>query len=197
VDQFRYNSGYGSNAAAVAGDFSGNVYVGGIGQTAVVTGYSRSGKPIYSTRNHWIVRKSPGGGGGSWVTEDDYLPGGATDASPVAMGADLAGNVYAVGYSGSGIMSTHAVVRTNAGGSWSTSDDYAGSTGTSPTYNAFAVDSNGILYAGGNDMWDTTQATFVRSMPGPVAPLASSSVVGGYRSDSAGVDHRIVRSILP
>ncbi len=177
VDQFRYDPGYGSSACAVTGDAAGNIYVGGLGQTAVATGYSRTGKPIYATRNHWIVRKSFGGNSGSWSVNDDYLPSGDSEASPLAMGADLGGSIYVVGYAGTSLNATHAIIRTNAGGSWSpTSDDYAGPAGTAFAYNAFTVDSTGTLYAGGDDMANAVPPTFVRSMPGaaPATILTSS-----------------------
>jgi hypothetical protein len=175
VDQFRYNASYGSDAYAVTGDAAGNVYAAGLGQAAVVTGYSRGGKPIYSTVNHWIVRKSVGGNSG-WSTVDDYLPSNAIDAEPIDVGVDLAGNIYAVGYAGAPWQdATDAIVRTNAGGSWSTSDDFAGPAGTAYAYNAFAVDSAGTIYAGGDDMGLASNTTFVRSTPGPAAPDASAT----------------------
>ncbi len=73
-----------------------------------------------------------------------------------------------------GSLDTQAVIRTNAGGSWSTSDDYAGAAGTSLAYNAFTVDSNGNLYAGGNDTYSGAPPTFVRSMSAP-APASTST----------------------
>jgi hypothetical protein len=150
VDQFRYNASYGTNATTVTSDAAGNVLVGGIGTTAVVTGTSR-GKPVYSTRSHWIVRKSSTGSTGSWSIADDYLPAFATSASVEKMGTDLAGNVYAVGYAGS-----HAIIRTNSGGSWSTSDDYTGVAGSSPIYEGGAIDADGNVFVGGDDYWGAT-----------------------------------------
>jgi hypothetical protein len=160
VDQFQYESGKRSSPSIVTGDGAGNVYVAGSGVQAVLTGYSH-GKPIYTDVVHWIVRKSAVGNLNSWSTSDDF-----TGGTPTTMGADLAGNVYVVGHSGK-----DAIIRTNAGGSWSTCDDYAGSDGLYAEELAFTVDSNGNLYAGGDDDY----GTFVRSMPGPAPASGSTS----------------------
>lgn len=167
VEQFRYSTTAGSTPNAIVGDAAGNVYVAGECFVSVLTGYSK-GKPVYSTRGHWITRKSATGESGTWATVDDQL-----DADPIAMGTDLAGNVYAVGYGSGNSQTTHAIIRTNAGGTWGTSDDYVGPAGTKYCYNAFAVDSNGTLFAGGDDMMSAAGPTFVRSMAGP-PPAAST-----------------------
>lgn len=185
VDQFRYNPSYGSDAYAVAADGTGNVYVCGVGGTADITSTARNGKPLYSRRNHWLVRESGNGNSGSWSTVNDYLPSGATEAYATAMGTDLAGNMYVVGSAGA-----HAVIRTNAGGDWSTSDDYSVANMRQPAYTAFTVDSNGTLYAGCEDWVDATN-TVVRSMAGP-RPTSTTATPSLFSSTSIAGDYQTV-----
>jgi hypothetical protein len=146
VDTYKYDSS-GGNAFArgIAGDSLGNVYVVGMAQQGVITGYTKNKTPIYSYSNHWIVRKSVNGGA-SWTRDDDYVHGEAT-----AVCCDPAGTVYVAGESADG----DAIVRTNAGGSWSTVDDYAtGSPDWSAYYSAIVTDPSGNHYAGGSSDYD-------------------------------------------
>ena len=64
-------------------------------------------------------------------------------------------------------ISNHAIVRTNTGGVWSTSDDYTGPTGDCQCwYNAFAADPiSGALYAGGEEL--TNDNWIIRAALGP------------------------------
>jgi hypothetical protein len=184
VDQFRYDPTRSGDAWFVTGDAAGNVYVGGYAGAAVITGYARNGRPIYGTRVHWIVRKSLGGNSGSWATVDDYLPAGNISANPFAMGTDLAGNVYVAGTTRPASGIAHAIIRTNAGGSWSTSDDFTGRGGEWTYYSGLAVDSAGTLYAGGA-YGDAAPPTFIRSMAGALPPSAPAS---GFSSTSIAQD---------
>ena len=175
VDTFRYDSSSSSNANAVVGDLAGNVYVGGNGQkaTTTITGYTKNHQPIYSTTTsvHWIVRKSSDGGA-SWSVNDDYqlsLSDPNPAAVPSAVGTDLAGNVYVAGTANGSADVAHAIVRTNAGGSWSTADDYPNASAS-----AFAVDSSGNLYAGGRNLYGAG-SWIVRSLPAAPTNLMVSS----------------------
>jgi hypothetical protein len=153
---------------AVVGDLSGNVFVAGEAAKAVVTGYTRSKSPVYSYQYHWLVRKS-GNGGVSWSVDDDYQLASSANAFPQGMGTDLAGNVYVVGGANDANNLSHAIIRTNSGGTWATVDDYV-----TPVYGAqyisFTVDSNGKLYAGGQDdnWW------LIRSTSGPATATSGS-----------------------
>jgi len=148
VDRFRYdpNSHSTSTAWAVAGDQSGNVYVAGDG-----TGGA-----------YWVVRKSVDGGA-SWSTDDVYLDGHG--AEKLAIGADLAGNMYVAGGGyDSGALGGRAIIRSNAGGRWTTVDDYPpGTLGSAGYWGGFTVDPSGNLDAGGAD----SNGWFIRSSPGP------------------------------
>ena len=176
IDQYRYPTASGATAAneayAVVGDLSGNVFVAGGGLKATLTG-SAKGKPVYSYRNHWLVRKS-GDGGVTWTVDDDYLLSSSGSSYMQGMGTDLAGNVYVVG-GAEGASGDHAIIRTNTGGAWATVDDYTTSDNYA-FYFSFTADSNGRLYVGGQD-WDGQVAWLVRSAAGPTgAPATFSSL---------------------
>jgi hypothetical protein len=168
VDQYQIPTASGAKvdnqAWAVAGDPFGNVYVTGQSLKATVTGTTKKGAPVYSYAEHWIIRQSSNGGA-SWSTTD-YQLDPAHDAYAGAIGTDLAGNVYVVGGANDASNLSHAIVRTNAGGTWHTVDDYTNNTTSYDTYYfSFAADSNGNLYAGGQVSADW----FIRSTKGPTA----------------------------
>jgi hypothetical protein len=168
VDSFQYEAGRMSQANAVVGDASGNVYVVGDAQKSTVVGQDAKRRPIYQNVSHWLVRKSANGGA-TWTTADDFQLSSVKNAFPYAVGIDLAGNVYAAGGSVDSAGREHAVIRTSSGGAWSTSDDFL-NPGFKSYYTAMTTDSvTGTLYAGGN--W---YPWFIRSAPGPVSPLANS-----------------------
>jgi hypothetical protein len=172
VDQYQSNANY-SDPICVCGDGIGDVFVAGSVQVTVITGYSHN-KPVYGYDWHGLVRKSGSGNSGSWSTTDDF-----NDLySPAAIGADTAGNVYVVGSNGA-----DGIIRTNAGGGWSTSDDYAGGDGGGAEYNAFVTDSSGTLYAGGDD----DAGTFVRSSPSLAAPTPTPAATFSLVSIAAAV----------
>jgi hypothetical protein len=145
------DSGHDTSASlyppSVVGDLAGNVFVAGFD----------------SNSSDWTVRKSSNGGA-SWTADDDYKYPGSLYSHSFGMGTDLAGNVYVVGQVQITGVGRHGVIRTNAGGSWSTVDDVSG------MYWAFTVDSSGTLYAGGSN----TTGSLIRCAPGP-APLAPAA----------------------
>jgi hypothetical protein len=160
-----------SDATAVSADAAGNLYVGGVWTSRFVTGF-KGKNPLYGYSQAWTIRESTDGGA-SWSIVDSYnYPGSSSSSAgaPMAMGTDLAGNVYAVGGVPDGNNLAHAIIRTNADTGWHNVDDYTGSGAASSQYLTFAVDPSGNLYAGGRD----SNGYFVRSAPGPV-PAASSS----------------------
>jgi hypothetical protein len=198
VDSFRYDTvGTASSyPKAVTSDVSGNVYVVGGGYTSVITGYAKNHTPIYSnSASHWLVRKSASGNSGSWSLNDDF-------PSPVgsfaeAAGVDLAGNVYVAGDALDANGFDHAIVRTNIGGSWSTSDDFFSADGSADySYRAFAVDpATGTLYAGGtfSDYNTYDSGWLIRSAASPTAlattaTFSSSPITLGSASANSLLD---------
>jgi hypothetical protein len=173
VDSFKYDS-TGGNAipSGVAGDLAGNIFVVGEAQKGDITGYTKNRTPIYSYPNHWIVRKSANGGA-SWITNDDYqYPQSSQGASGYSICRDPSGSLYVAGEAYDGTGFDHAVVRTNAGGTWNTVDHYSGLTQSSDAwYNAIAADSAGNVYAGGVD--DTAYTWMIRSQPAAPAKLTA------------------------
>src|SRR5205823_866623 len=156
----------GNAPSALVADHSGNVFVAGYGQKAVITGYDSRNKPIYTNVNHWLVRKSANGGA-SWSNDDDFQLTSLKNASASAIGTDFAGNVYVAGVAGDDSAALHAIVRSNTGASWTTSDDYFGM--ASARYQGFTTDSSGTLYALGRSGGGATQNFFIRSAPNPAA----------------------------
>ncbi|HEV2687166.1 MAG TPA: hypothetical protein VGV35_01390, partial [Bryobacteraceae bacterium] len=119
VDSFFYNS-TNATALSVTGDGRGDVYVVGKG------GVLNSGGVV-----HWLVRESINGGT-SWSTVDNFGLGG-TLSSAGSVGADLAGNIYVAGSASEASGTSHGIIRSNAGGSWTTVDV----TGRTGDYNGF------------------------------------------------------------
>ena len=182
VDQFYQDANVTSAAAFnVVGDSFGHIYVSGVGDKATLSGYTRNKTPIYSYTQYWMVRESAGGNSGSWSTVDTFLPAAASDAAPQAMGTDAAGNVYVAGCVVEGSIG-HAIIRSNAAGSWSTKDDFTGAAGSGASYNGFTTDSAGNLYAAGND---DSSGWFIRSQPTAPTNLtaATDSISGSSQID--------------
>jgi hypothetical protein len=158
---------------AVIADASGNVFVAGSRSTQILTAYSaKTGKPVYANVSHWIVRKS-GNAGATWIDNDNFALG-ANAAYAYALGFDAVGNVYAAGQATDSADVPHAIVRSNAGGSWNTVDDYQHA-----SYEAFTADSNGNLYAGGADDY----TGLIRTAPPVVAPTTTFSALSISSSD--------------
>jgi hypothetical protein len=169
VDNFVYDTnGRGvSQAFAVAGDASGNVYVVGHGTTTTATTVKKT--TTYTVGpDHWIVRKS-GNGGATWTTSDDFQLSSAANSVARAIDVDGSGNVYVAGYASDGT-NTHSIVRTIVGGAWTTSDDYLATTSSGSF--AFTVDAAGNLYTGGSSKLTVgaPNVWFIRSAAAPVAP---------------------------
>jgi len=142
VDDYLGPAGTGSEASAVCSDPAGILYVVGMA--------------VVSTTQHWIVRKSVDGGA-SWTTDDDYQRPNHGNG-PMAVAADAAGNVYVAG--------GYGIVRSNAGGSWATVDNFP-----EADYWSLAIDAGGTLYVGGIDFIGTPipPTWIVRSSPGPAS----------------------------
>ena len=164
VDSFVYGpfASPGSVAYAVSGDRSGNVYVVG-------TCFDHA-----TNTNHWIVRKSGTGNVSSWSINDDFQLSATRNAGANAVGTDLAGNMYVAGMAEdpTGTPSlAHAIVRSNAGGSWARVDDYQG--GSAYGNLALTVDSSGTIYAAGpeNVAPNSGYTWLVRSTTNSAAPV--------------------------
>jgi hypothetical protein len=181
VDSYNYdpNNLHETFAWALVSDSTGNgnVFVAGQGQRKVITGYKTvkvNGKlvqqPIYGFENHWLTRQSSDGGV-TWTTVDDFdlspMPG--NENAPIAA-ADLAGTVYVGGTSSDSSGSLYSVIRTNAGGAWSTSDDDANGDG----YEAVAIDPTTGTPYGSTDQGSTWT---IRSGPAPASSSSISSAV--------------------
>ena len=120
--------------------------------------------------NAWIVRQSPDGGAGTWVTVDSYKPTEyGADAS--SLGADAAGNLYAVGEAIDSAGFRHWVVRksTDGGTAWTTVDDYQLSPLAFSDAQDFVTDSAGNLYVAGSGLDVGTAHWIVRSSAGGTA----------------------------
>lgn len=115
-------------AMAIAADNAGDFWVVGRGQkvttTTTLTGYDRKHQPIYTTTSvlstDWIVRKSIDGGA-TWTTDDDFVMFAAHRDTASSIAIDPSGAVYVGGGATDDGGVLDSIVRTNAGGSWSTS----------------------------------------------------------------------------
>jgi hypothetical protein len=176
VDSFRYDptGNAVSDAYGFASDPAGNLYVAGYGQKATITGYGKGHTPLYSYPAHWLVRKSTNGGA-SWSTDDDVSLASATgNDEAVAIGADpQTGSMDVAGYVYDSAHVQHAVVRSNATGTWSTVDDYTGSSAGGASYRAITADQAGNVYAGGVNE-DNGGSLFIRSRPAAPTNLTAS-----------------------
>ncbi len=114
----------------------------------------------------WTVRRSLDGGN-TWATVDSYQLNSSYDAMANSLGADAAGNLYAVGWADSkstaSLGTDHWTVRksTNGGGAWTTVDDFAPATTSHTRAARFAKDSAGNLYVVGQ----VSNSWVVRSNP--------------------------------
>jgi hypothetical protein len=164
VDVFDYNPKVISDAQALASDASGtgNVYVVGIGWQSVQTGttytYTKvkgqivvTATPIYTSYEHWLTRQSSDGGA-TWKTVDDFQHSQSADTMAYDV-ADMNGAVYVTGGVDSG-NDFGGIVRTNASGTWQTSDDYTNDPTTSDIYTCVGIDpTTSTVYAGTGDSW--------------------------------------------
>jgi hypothetical protein len=145
-------------ANAIAADSAGVFYVVGYGRksttTTTLTGYDRKHQPIYTTTSvltaDWIVRKSIDGGI-TWTTIDDYVMSPAPRNSASAIAIDPSGVLYVGGdaTNASGVLDS--VVRTNAGGTWSTTLVKPAGSGEGDVrgYCMMIADSFGNIFAAG------------------------------------------------
>jgi hypothetical protein len=154
VDTFKPSTGFGF-VVDVAGDVAGNVYV--------------AGQSSDSTRQHWIVRRSPSGNPGTWSVDDDYRPAGIANVGNV--GVDPAtGTVYATGtYQENGFTPRVAIVRAKPpGGAWQTVDTFQLAPGKATWAGEVGADPAGNVYvAGAAGDADGHYHAYVRA---PVAP---------------------------
>jgi hypothetical protein len=109
----------------------------------------------------------------------------ASDSNAFAAGTDAAGNVYVAGSAYDAMGRSHAIVRTNAGGTWTTDDDFFDTVltvdgyATDYGYSAFASDPvTGALYAGGNYYdWSTDASGWqIRSTAAATGPATFSTI---------------------
>lgn len=171
-------SAYGSVATGATVDPAGNIYVAGTVTVETVTG-GTARKPVYTTNTYSMVKETSNGGA-SWTTSAVIANGHPTR---VGIGTDAAGNVYlADAETTSG--NTHAVVRSNAGGTWNNIlDDYQLASGHDTTAFAFARDPAGNFYVAGTAT-DSVNAphAFIRSRPAAPTNLAASQDVAAPSS---------------
>jgi hypothetical protein len=149
-------SGGNYGPGGIATDAAGNIYAVGV------------------SAGHWIVRESTNGGS-SWTTVDDFI-GTLSYASASAITRDASGNMVVAGWGWDSVGDDHAVVRTNAGGSWTTLDNYSYPDGNAD-YSAVAADTSGNLYAGG-EVWDnagTFDDWMIRSQPAAPKNLTAAA----------------------
>jgi hypothetical protein len=212
VDLFRRDSQRDSRASGVLCHPTAGLFVAG-------TGAKKSGSSIIFA---WMVRRSLDGGA-SWATVDTYQLDSSLDALAQGLGADPAGNIYAVGEAGKriqGLNTWHGVVRksSNGGSTWATVDDFSPS-----QYGAVGVaaDSAGSVFVVGSVRAnDNLDHWIVRKNPGGVgswstvddfqyvpghktyptaiiAGTAENVLVAGYGGDSTGAAHWLVRRLAP
>jgi hypothetical protein len=175
VDAFQLDPA--TKAPAYAWDITshedGTLHAVGTAATGVRTGGTNK-NPTYTYTHRWFMRSSTNGGA-AWTGQDVHP--GADPVNPRGVTTDLAGNVYLTGSYYVGDVS-HSIVRTNAGGSWTTSDDFAYEPGS---YGAEAScmtrDAAGTIYVGGQLLSATNdqQGWFVRSMSPSASPATFSS----------------------
>lgn len=179
-----------SAASEIVAHEDGSLHVVGRVSTGVRTG-GNNNFPTYRYDHRWYMRSSSDGGS-SWSSHDVYpenvqagvQPGGIGPAlivSPEGVVTDQAGKVYVAGTVNDNTVNSRSIVRTNADGGWSTSDDYQPAGGGSTRAYCMTRDSSGAVYVGGQaaDHWS------VRSMA--PATMARSSLT----SNSIFADSRI------
>jgi hypothetical protein len=143
-------------ATAIAGDGAGNIYA--VGKLSISGAY------------HWYVRES--GNGTSWATVDDYEVPTSTNSAAYAVGFDLVGNAYVVGSGGDSSGVLHHIVRSNAGGTWTTVSDLQ-SPGSSAAFNGITVDPNGVIYTASRVL-DQTGTAFYWTIQDTQGPTPSA-----------------------
>lgn len=138
VETFQYAPNYMTGAQGVMVDQRGDIFV---------VGGATPNLGATSTGCHWLVRKSADGGA-SWSTIDDFQLVASSPRNNEAFAAqtDANGNVYVVGIGGDTTNNFQSIVRTNAGGTWHTIDDFQLAAGYGAYGRGLALDSDGNLY---------------------------------------------------
>jgi hypothetical protein len=204
VDSFQLEPS--KNAPAAAADVyaheDGTLYVAGRASTTVRTGGTDK-RPTYGFGHRWYVRSS-GNGGTSWSSHDVYPESARVydgtkmnfaSLTAAAVVTDQTGNLYVAGEAGA-----HSIVRSNAGGSWQTSDDFQLVSGEYSKATCLARDSSGSIYVGGSAMDPSPiysdEHWFVRSMT-PVVTAAAATFSSASITDSSISDgDRIIEDIF-
>jgi hypothetical protein len=134
-----------------------------------------------SSTGHWMVRESTNGGS-SWTTVDGFS-GTISGVYAEAVTRDPSGNMVVAGWGQDSVGDEYAIVRTNAGGSWTTLDSYGYPDGNA-YYDAVAADTSGNLYAGGEvfDNAGTFDNWMIRSQP--AAPTNLTAVTDAIHPSS-------------
>jgi hypothetical protein len=132
-------------ATAVAGDAVGNVYAVGVSDKFL------GGRTVDGNfQAYWTVRKSVGGGSGTWNTVDTYRPS-SLDSRLRPRPTDVAaapndGGVYVVGTDDGNMR--HGVLRSNTGAGWVT-EEFHTVPGQSSEARRVVVDPAGNVFAAG------------------------------------------------
>jgi hypothetical protein len=156
IDDYTYpGNTAGAIAFALASDSSGNVYVAGSGSYWHQTG--SSGATGYV---RWVERKYSGG---SWSTIDDYVDE-ISNSGASALAINGAGNIFVAGSGQDSSNYSHWLVREYNSGSWSTTDDYLGSTGYGAQATAVSLDSAGNIFVTGYGQTNTGGQDWVTRM---------------------------------
>jgi hypothetical protein len=175
IDSFIYDttSAYSSDALSLKADNNGNLCVVGYGSKRVQTGGTKT-NPIYSDREHWIVRMSANGGT-TWKAQDEFTVANSADSLACDVGFDTSGTAYVVGY-GQDSGGMHALIRSNSGGAWHMVDEYQpAGYAYGGTFTSFANDPAGNLYVGGAACNNSIgQGDLLIRTTAPVTQLASA-----------------------
>lgn len=126
-----------------------------------------------TSSRYWVVRKSSNGT--AWSTADlfQYHPNSTDPSNAFAIAADATGNLYVTGYGNKSVTVgtttatvTHWIVRqsTNAGATWTTSDDFV--SGSQAEGWGAGTDAFGNVYVTGRDNGGGTTDSVVRTNAG-------------------------------
>jgi hypothetical protein len=130
IDTFRYQGAYNSTGEAIATDAAGNIYVSGVANSRILTRKSTNGTTFA------IV---------------DAMPLASNLAYAYAMTTDHASNVYVVGmmsvYNANNVSRMHGYIRSNAGGTWATVDDFF--EGVATSFHGVTADPAGDVFVSG------------------------------------------------